>query len=236
MRLGIACLTACMLSTPALAQDGMRQLGAHVHGAAQLAIAADSDGAVLAELTTPAYNLYVFEHAPETDEERAVVNEAARTLSGPSMLVLSRAANCTLTGTQVGGGPGVAAPHDHDHEHEHEHEHEDHHDADRDDQDAHDHDHDTDGHHHGDDHDHEAHDHGNGEHTHDHDDDAGHGHADVVVSWTFDCARPARLSDVDLSGLFEAFPQFETLEVQYFDGARAAARDLTPARPVLQLD
>ena len=38
MRLGIACLTACMLSTPALAQDGMRQLGAHVHGAAQLAV------------------------------------------------------------------------------------------------------------------------------------------------------------------------------------------------------
>tara|TARA_Y100001933_G_scaffold78215_1_gene79374 strand:+ start:147 stop:323 length:177 start_codon:yes stop_codon:yes gene_type:complete len=58
----------------------------------------------------------------------------------------------------------------------------------------------------------------------------------VVVSWTFECARPARLSEVDLSGLFAAFPQFETLEVQYFDGARAAARDLTPARPVLTLD
>ena len=216
MRLGIACLTACMLSTPALAQDGMRQLGAHVHGAAQLAVAADSDGTVLAELTTPAYNLYVFEHAPETAEERAVVNEAARTLSGPSMIALSRAANCTLTGTQVGGG-NVAPAHDHDHEHEHDDDHEAAHD-------------------HHDEHDHAAHDHGDGEHSHAADDQAGHGHADVVVSWTFHCARPARLSDVDVSGLFDAFPQFETLEVQYFDGARAAAQDLTAARPVLSLD
>mgnify|MGYP002725652694 CR=1 FL=1 len=227
MRLGLACLTACLLSSPALAQDGMRQLGAHVHGAAQLAVAADSDGAVLAELTTPAYNLYVFEHAPETAADRAVVSEAARTLSGASMIALSGAANCTLTGTQVGGGPDVAADHDHEHEHEHEHEHGDHHDADHDDQD----------HHHNEDHHHEAtHDHGEDEHTHAHDEDAGLGHADVVVSWTFECARPARLSEVDLSGLFAAFPQFETLEVQYFDGARAAARDLTPARPVLTLD
>ena len=235
MRLGIACLTACMLSTPALAQDGMRQLGAHVHGAAQLAVAADSDGTVLAELTTPAYNLYVFEHAPETAEERAVVNEAARTLSGPSMIALSRAANCTLTGTQVGGG-NVAPAHDHDHEHEHEHEHEhdDHHEAAHDHHDEHDHDHGE--HHDHDAQDHAAHDHGDGEHSHAADDQAGHGHADVVVSWTFHCARPARLSDVDVSGLFDAFPQFETLEVQYFDGARAAAQDLTAARPVLSLD
>lgn len=223
MRLGIACFTACLLSTPALAQDGMRQLGAHVHGAAQLAIAADSDGAVLAELTTPAYNLYVFEHAPETAEQRAVVNDAARTLSGPSMIALSEAANCTLTGTQVGGGD-VAEPHDHHHEHEHEHEHDDHHNAGHHHSDAHDH------------HQHDAHDHGEDDHGHDHEDHADHGHADVVVSWTFECANPARLSDVDLSGLFDAFEQFETLEVQYFDGSRAAARDLTPARPVLSLD
>ena len=233
MRLGIACLTACLLSTPTLAQDGMRQLGAHVHGAAQLAIAADSDGAVLAELTTPAYNLYVFEHAPETAEQRAVVNDAARTLSGPSMIVLSEAANCTLTGTQVGGGD-VAEPHDHDHDHdrEHEHEHDDHHDAGHDHSDSHDHEHRREHDHHQ----HDAHDHGEDDHGHDHEDHAEHGHADVVVSWTFECANPARLSDVDVSGLFDAFAQFETLEVQYFDGSRAAAQDLTPARPVLSLD
>ena len=214
MRLGIVCLTACFLSSPALAQnaDPMRQLGAHVHGAAQLAVAADPEGAVLAELTTPAFNLYVFEHTPETPEERAVVAQAARTLASSSMIALSSAAHCTLTQTQMGGGPADASSeHHHDHEAEHEHMHEDasaHPD------------------HHDDDH----HDHG------DHDDHAGHGHADVVVSWTFECARPERLSDIDLSGLFEAFNQFETLEVQYFDGARAAAQDLSPARPVLRLD
>lgn len=208
MRLGITCLTACLLSSTALAQsaDPMRQLGAHVHGAAQLAVAADADGAVLAELTTPAFNLYVFEHAPETPEDQAVVAQAARTLASPSMIALSSAAQCTLTGTQVGGGPAEASnDHDHHHEHETDHEHM-HEDA----SDQHD--------------------------DHSHDDHTNHGHADVVVSWTFDCARPERLTEVDLSGLFEAFNPFETVEVQYFDGARAAAQDLTPARPVLRLD
>lgn len=217
MRLGIACLTACFLSSPALAQnaDPMRQLGAHVHGAAQLAVAADPEGAVLAELTTPAFNLYVFEHTPETPEERAVVAQAARTLASSSMIALSGAAQCTLTQTQMGGGPADASSeHHHDHEAEHEHMHEG--------EPAHPDHHDDDHHDHGD--------HG------DHDDHAGRGHADVVVSWTFECARPERLAEVDLSGLFEAFNQFETLEVQYFDGARAAAQDLSPARPVLRLD
>jgi ABC-type nickel/cobalt efflux system permease component RcnA len=132
MRFGFACLTACLLSSTALAQsaDPMRQLGAHVHGAAQLAVAADADGAVLAELTTPAFNLYVFEHAPETAEDRAVVAQAARTLAEPSMIGLSRAARCELTGTQVGGGPAEASDdhehhHDHEHEADHEHMHED---------------------------------------------------------------------------------------------------------------
>lgn len=217
MRLGISCLTACLLSSTALAQsaDPMRQLGAHVHGAAQLAVAADADGAVLAELTTPAFNLYVFEHAPETPEDQAVVAQAARTLASPSMIALSSAAQCTLTGTQVGGGPAEASnDHDHHHEHEHEHEHEADHEPMHEDASA-------------------PHDHHD---DHSHDDHTNHGHADVVVSWTFDCARPERLTEVDLSGLFEAFNPFETVEVQYFDGARAAAQDLTPARPVLRLD
>ena len=213
MRLGVACLTACLLSSTALAQsaDPMRQLGAHVHGAAQLAVAADADGAVLAELTTPAFNLYVFEHAPETPEDQAVVAQAARTLASPSMIALSSAAQCTLTGTQVGGGPAEAS---NDHEHEHEHEHEADHEHMHEDASNH----------------HDHHD------DHSHDDHTDHGHADVVVSWTFECARPERLSEVDLSGLFDAFNPLETMEVQYFDGARAAAQDLTPARPVLRLD
>ena len=141
-----------------------------------------------------------------------MVAQAARTLASPSMIALSSAAQCTLTGTQVGGGPAEAS---NDHEHEHEADHEPmHEDASA----PHDH------------HDHHDHD------DHSHDDHTNHGHADVVVSWTFACARPARLLEVALSGLFAAFPQFETLQVQYFDGARAAARDLTPARPVLTLD
>lgn len=201
--LGLAGLS---LAAPAAAQsDGLRQLGAHQHGAAQLAIAADASGAVLAELTTPAFNLYVFEHAPRTDAERAVVAEAARALSSGAMLGFPERAGCTLAETRISGADG-----DHDAE--------DHH---HDEDDAHDHDHD---------HAHDDHDH---EHEHDH--DAG-GHADIVVSWSYACANTGAINRVELGGLFGAFPAFETVETQFFDGARAAAADLTGANPTLRID
>ena len=192
--LGLAGLS---LAAPAAAQsDSLRQLGAHQHGVAQLAFAADASGAVLAELTTPAFNLYVFEHAPRTDAERAVVADAARALSSGAMLSVSERAGCTLTDTRISG---ASDQHAHDHEHEHDGEADDH------------------------------------DHAHDHDHAAG-GHTDIVVSWSLDCADTDAINRVDLGGLFAAFEAFETVEVRFFDGARAAAADLTPANSVLRID
>lgn len=181
-----------------------RQLGAHVHGAAALIAAADADGLLVAELSSPAWNLYGFEGAPASSAQRTTIEEAAARLAAPGLVTVSGAARCTLAETIITGGPemnGDAAAHPS-------------------------HGHDDDGH---DDHDHNDHD--------DHDDaDAGGGHDDVVVSWTFQCDRPDRLTALDLSGLFTAFGRLEQVEVQYLDAGGAAARTLTPGGPVLRLD
>lgn len=96
--------------------------------------------------------------------------------------------------------------------------------------DAHDHSHEhEDSHDHGDhDHDH-AHEHGEG---HDHD---SHGHADVEAMFVFTCEDAAALERLSADGLFAAFPTLETLDAQFYDGARSAAASLTPSRPGLTI-
>lgn len=190
--------------------EGLRQLGAHVHGAADLIAAADPDGLLVAELSSPAYNLYGFEGAASPDRMDEVARVTAR-LTEPGLLSFGEAAGCALTETAVIGAPapGDSAGEAHVHDHGH--------------QDAHDHDAD---------HEHE-HDHGD-EHGHDHDDEASHG--DVTVSWSFQCDAPAQITALDLSGLFSAFERLERVEVQYLDAGRAEARTLTPAAAALRLN
>lgn len=64
----------------------LRQVEAHVHGGATLAIAVDGKD-VTAELETPLYNLLGFEHAPETAEQKEAVEKAEKQLSEPSALI-----------------------------------------------------------------------------------------------------------------------------------------------------
>ena len=224
-------------------EGGMRQLGAHVHGAAELIAAADPDGLVVAELSSAAWNLYGFESTAETDAQRETVQAVRARLAEPGLIVFTDAAGCTLTDTSVSGGPQPGENgHDHaHHDHDGDHAHGDHGDAT--DHEGHadhgDHDH-GDAHDHGEAHDHDhAHDHGDGhdhEAGHDHGDGHDHAHSDVVVSWSFQCTAPERLAGLDLSGLFTAFDRLERLEVQYLDAGGAAARQLTPADSRLPLD
>ena len=231
MTLRTALLAAVFIAAPATAQDTqMRQLGAHVHGAAQLAVAADESGEVIAELTSPAYNLYVFEHEPRNEAERAIVAEAARSLASPQMIGFTQSADCTLDDTQISGGVSDHHGNDHDHE-DHGHSHDDHHDHPEHDDHAH-HDHHHDGHQHDD---HHSHDEGH-EHEHDHAHSGSDGHADVIVSWSFTCAQPASIHSIDASGLFEAFNALETLDVQYFDSTRATAAELNRDSAVLRIN
>jgi len=237
-------ISASLLTAPALAQDGeLRQLGAHVHGVAQLAVAADASGAVLAELSSPAYNLYGFERAPQNDAERQQIRDAATALASADLITFSSRAGCTLTDTQITGGPDdrpdAEGHEDHDHEHDshghdhdaHAHETHDHDDAHgHEDHEAHDHEHDHT------DHEHEGHshdDHSHGDHDHA---EYAHGHSDVVVSWSFTCSTPASITEVNLAGLFEAFAAFETVQTQFFDGDRATASDLTARNTIIRIN
>ncbi len=102
--------------------QGLRQLGAHVHGAAELIAAADPDGLVVAELSSPAYNLYGFEGAASPEQMDAVARTNTR-LAGPGLVSFGDSAGCALADTSLVGAPeaGDTAPHGDAHDHGHAH-------------------------------------------------------------------------------------------------------------------
>lgn len=229
----LAVLTALLagFAAPAYAQEeaGMRQLGAHVHGGAEMIMAADPDGLVVAELSGALWNFYGFEGAAGHDQADAVSAVNAR-LAEPDLVSISEAAGCALVETALVGAPAISdesgrpAHDDHDHGHDHDED-----DGHAEDHARHDEDHD-----HGD-HDHHGHDHGEEGHVHG-EASPDNAHGDLVVNWSFQCDRPERIESLDLGGLFAAFDRLEHVEAQYLDAERAAAGRLTPASPALRLN
>ena len=218
------------LAAPAFAQEadtGLRQLGAHVHGGAELIMAADPDGRVVAELSGAHWNFYGFEGAAGPDRADAVSAVNAR-LAEPGLVSITEAAGCALVETTLVGAPTIAesggrADGDHDHGDAHpdeDHDHADHHEDQGHEGDAHV--------------GHDAGDHHGEEGRHDH--AAPDAHGNLVVNWSFQCDRPARMDTLDLAGLFAAFERLDHVEAQYLDTARAAAGRLTPASPSLRLN
>jgi len=77
---------------------------AHVHGVGHLAIAIDSDGQLQAELVAPGDSVFGFEHAPQTADDRATVEQArARLLDGDATLWFNREAGCVLQSADMDG-------------------------------------------------------------------------------------------------------------------------------------
>lgn len=236
-------LAGTALTAPALAQEH-RHAGTHVHGLAELAIALNPDGTLVAELESPLYNLIGFERAPRDEGEYALVAAAIASLEGVATLAFNAEAGCTLSETALEGFPHAAAHEHHDHDHEH---------MDHDGEEPHDHDHDHAAHDHHHDHDEHAHVHEHyGDHSeaetppqdHAHDRAHGHGHSghggerrysDGFVTWTYACAAPARLTRVDADALFTGFERLERVNVQFFDGTRSASQTLTPASSALSI-
>ncbi len=231
-----AALALVMSGAAALGDEApMRQLGAHVHGAAELDVAVDAgSGAALVVLSGAAYNFFGFERAPASDEERAAI-DAAYAAFELAPVAFPAAAACTLTTVDIEakrGGHGHSHGHNHGHNHDHGHDHGDDHDHDHD---GHDH-----GHQHGHGHDHsDEHDHGHG-HDHSHSDDHGHGDderyagaSDLVISWGFACENAARATQLDASGVFETFGRIERLQASFASGNRAGARALTASSAVI---
>ena len=186
----------------------LRQVDAHVHGGATLAIAVDGKS-VTAELETPLYNLLGFEHAPETAAQKEAVEATEKQLGEPSNLIsFNEEAGCKAM-------PVVSKTElfDHDDHHEGDHEHHE-----KDDHDHHDEekDHDHDDHKEGDDHD-------------DHSD-----HQDVVISYSYTCEAPQNLSRLN-ADVLTAFPLMDELDVVYLAANSQATFELTPSTPTADL-
>jgi len=88
-------VVAAGISTVTMAQTD-RDLGSHEHGAAVLNIALDNDSIFL-ELESPWNNLVGFEHAPRTEEQHALVDDALALLNQPGQLFLFNGTSCELT-------------------------------------------------------------------------------------------------------------------------------------------
>lgn len=101
------------------AEEGHRELGAHVHGHGTLNIAIE-EKRVSMELEAPGMDLVGFEHAATSDDQKAAVDKAKALLGKPlGVFVLPAAAGCTLASSDVAieaehHHDGDAGDHDHD--------------------------------------------------------------------------------------------------------------------------
>ncbi|MFS1937085.1 zinc uptake protein ZrgA [Vibrio splendidus] len=190
----LAVVIGMTVSTNVLANEEFRSHEAHVHGKVEVNIAQDGQE-LLVEVTAPGADVVGFEHAPETAEQKKVIEQAIAQLNKPEELFGFTNASCTLKFKSVTNT--LEDEHD-DHEgHDHaEHGHDDHkgHDHaehDHDDHEGHDHaEHDHD--------DHEGHDHA----EHDHDDHEGHGHSEgghgeFTVEYHYQCSDIEKLDTVN---------------------------------------
>ena len=158
-------------STLTIAQTE-RELGSHEHGSAFLNIAVDNN-AVFIELETPWDNLVGFEHAPGTDEQHQLVDNAMALLNQPEQLFSFDGGGCVADDATVESSM-ASGDDDHDDHHDEDGHGDDHdkHDDDHHDEDAHGDDHDK---HDDDHHDEDAHGDEHDKHDDDHHDEDAHG-------------------------------------------------------------
>ena len=105
----IATTAALLLAAPAgaLAEEKhgndheKRELGAHEHGAATLQVAVEGD-TIEMMLEVPGENIVGFEHAAETDEQKAAVEAQKETLGDPlALFVVPDGAGCDVASAEV---------------------------------------------------------------------------------------------------------------------------------------
>jgi hypothetical protein len=187
--LGIAASLASLCLAPALAEGEKRELGAHEHGHSALNVAIEGDRVEM-ELIAPGADIVGFEHAAESAEDVAAVEQAEATLGEPlSLFGFADAAGCVVETAAV------------------EIEGEEHHDEHGDEAHAHD-EHEGEEHH---DEEHAEHD------EHDHDEHAGHegeaSHNEFHAEYALTCSAPDALDGIDFAAFFGAFAGAEEVEV-----------------------
>lgn len=203
----LALLSAAVVAMPVgLAAQEIRQLDAHMHGESALNIAIEGN-AVAMELEAPAMDIVGFEHEPSTDEHRAQIEAAIKSLSAPlDVFVFPEGAGCAVSNASVEHVFGE----DHD-------DHDDHGAAE-----AHDE-------HHGED---EA-----GHESAEHHDDEHEGeavHSGFRAVYELACADPGAIDAVDFA-FFSLFPMAEAVEVQIITEQGQAAFEVERGEPRLDL-
>ncbi|MBC7832796.1 MAG: DUF2796 domain-containing protein [Hyphomicrobium sp.] len=114
--LGLAAMS--LLTIPAFAEDGHRELGPHVHGHGTLNIAIE-DKRVSLELEVPGMDIVGFEHAPSTQDQKTAVEKAKTRLEKPlGMFSLPAAAGCTVAEAKVAIEAEHGDHHGDDHKHD----------------------------------------------------------------------------------------------------------------------
>jgi hypothetical protein len=128
--LPISLVLSVMTASLAAAEE-TRGLDAHEHGVGQLDIAIDGTAIVMA-LAAPGADIVGFEHAAESDDDRAAVEAALADLAQPfGLFDLPAAAGCDIVSADASLlGADDDEDHDHDHGHDDDHAHDDDHDHD----------------------------------------------------------------------------------------------------------
>lgn len=63
--------------------------------------------------------------------------------------------------------------------------------------------------------------------------DAEHQHSDIQVSYTFTCAKPNKLTSIDLAGFFKAFPLTEKIHLQLVTAETQQGAEMSASTPHL---
>lgn len=206
-----------LLSTGALAED-KRGADAHQHGHGALYLALEGETLAI-EMETPGADILGFEHAAKAAEDKATVEKARKILNDPATLFgLSGAAGCTLTDADIEIGA--------DEEHADDHSGEDHrgddHDKHADDEHGHD------------EHSDEDHDkHADDDHGHDDHADEETSHSEVHAQYTLTCGAPSKITGLDLTEFFAAFPNAEELDAAILTDDGQASGEITADSPKL---
>jgi len=244
---------AAVYSVNTLAQTE-RDLESHVHGAASLNVAISKPN-VFIELNTPWNNLVGFEHTPQTDDQRLLVETALQQLNDPTQLFAFNAGDCSLAEIDVESAMtdeqhGDDDEHHNEHEDEHEGEHKENHEDEHEGEHKDDHEDEHEGEHkenhedehegeHKDDHEdgHETKDAHGEDHDdeHAHDDEKGTTHTAVLATYSYECSQIDRLKTIDAT-LFSIWPRFESLDIQLIGDKGQTLVELSPNNTTISLD
>jgi len=179
---------------------------AHEHGIAELNLI-QLNQQLQVEIISPAYNVFGFEHKPHSEQQKTTVKQRLADIQQTELVAFNADAQCQQQVVEVENP--FHAKHDHEahskngqHPHEKEHYHEQKHE-------------------HKNEHDH-AH-----QHKHDHHSKEGAEHQNVHLQVTYRCHAPNALEQIDLTALFQSWPQLETVRAQWILGNKQSGGSLT---------